>query len=148
MKIFQPLGASILAVTILAAAVAIPSGAADEEIDTAPAMAAAQSWLATVDAGRLDESWTQGSEYFRKNVTREKWVSAASAVRGETGILLGRKVRTMTYTHQLPNAPEGESVVILFDARFDRIINAVETVTTMRDPDGSWKVAGYYVKPL
>jgi hypothetical protein len=35
--------------------------------------------------------------------------------------------------------------VIQYATRFERA-NVVETVTPMRDKDGSWKVSGYYVK--
>ena len=61
--------------------------------------------------------------------------------------MLGRKLRSATYTRRLTDAPAGEYVVIVFDARFERIPHAAETVTTAREGDGSWKVAGYVVKP-
>ena len=147
MKICQPLSASILAVTILAATTAIHSGAADEEIDTAPAMAATQSWLASVDAGNYGQSWQDGAKNFRDAVTRETWESMVTPVRKQTGALVARKVRSAIYTRKLPNAPDGEYVVIQFDARFERVPHAVETVTSIKETDGSWRVGGYLVNP-
>jgi hypothetical protein len=146
-KICQPLGASSLAVMIVAIAAAVQSGAADDELDTAPAMAAAQSWLGTVDAGRYAQSWEDAAKAFRDAVPKEKWESLAEPVRAQTGVLIARKVRTARYTREIPNAPAGEYVVIQYDSRFERIPHAIETVTPMKDPDGKWRVSGYFVKP-
>lgn len=146
MKIGQPLGASMLAVMFVAIAAAVQSGAADEELDTAGAMAAAESWLRTVDAGRYGQSWDDAAQVFREALAREKWEPMVESVRAQTGILVLRKMRSALYTRELPNAPAGEYVVIQYDSRFERIPHAVETVTPMKDPDGTWRVAGYYVK--
>ena len=146
-KICQPLGASSLAVMIVAIAAAVQSGAADDELDTGPAMAAAQSWLATVDAGRYAQSWDDAAKAFRDAVPKAKWETMVEPVRAQTGVLVARKVRTAHYTREIPNAPAGEYVVIQYDTRFERIPHAVETVTPMKDPDGTWRVSGYFVKP-
>ena len=47
---------------------------------------------------------------------------------------------------ELPGAPDGEYVVFQFDTQFERKRAAVETVTPMRDPDGSWRVSGYFIR--
>jgi len=36
--------------------------------------------------------------------------------------------------------------VIQFDAVFENKSSAVETVTPMLDPDGVWRVSGYFVR--
>jgi len=146
-KICQPLSASALAVMFVAIAAALQSGAADDELDTAPAMTASESWLHTVDAGRYAQSWDDASKAFREAVTKEKWESLVKPVRAQTGNLIARKVRSARYTRELPNAPAGEYVVIQYDTRFERVPHAVETVTPMKDPDGTWRVSGYFVNP-
>jgi hypothetical protein len=146
-KICQPLSASVIAVMFVAISAAINSGAADEEIDTAPAMAAAESWLAKVDAGGYAQSWKEASTSFQQAVTPEKWEAMLGPVRGQTGNLIARKMRSATYTRKLADAPDGEYVVSVFDSRFEKIPHAVETVTSTKEPDGQWKVAGYLVKP-
>ena len=144
-NIRQPLAASVLAAALVGIAAAVRTGAADEELDTAPAMAAAQSWLATVDAGRYGQSWEDAASWFREKLAREKWEAIVEPVRGQAGNLVARKLRMARYTRELPNAPAGEYVVIQYDARFERIAHAVETVTPMKDSDGTWRVAGYYL---
>jgi hypothetical protein len=47
---------------------------------------------------------------------------------------------------ELPGAPDGEYVVFQFDTQFEHKRAAVETVTPMRDPDGSWRVSGYFIR--
>jgi hypothetical protein len=147
-KTCQPFCASALAVMLVAIAAAFQSGAADDELDTVPAMAASESWLRTVDAGRYAQSWHDASKAFREAVAQDKWESMVKPVRGQTGNLIARKVRSARYTRELPNAPAGEYVVIQYDTRFERVPHALETVTPMKDPDGTWRVSGYFVKPL
>ena len=46
----------------------------------------------------------------------------------------------------IPDAPEGEYVVIQFDTVFENKKEAIETITPMLDPDGKWRVAVYFIK--
>jgi hypothetical protein len=50
------------------------------------------------------------------------------------------------YSEKLPGAPDGKYVVIQFDAVFENKPSAVETVTPMLDPDGVWRVSGYFIR--
>lgn len=45
-----------------------------------------------------------------------------------------------------PGVPDGEYVMILFASSFEHKNEAVETVTVMHDKDGTWQVAGYFIK--
>jgi hypothetical protein len=45
-----------------------------------------------------------------------------------------------------PWAPDGSYVVLQFETRFEHKAAAVETVTSMLDRDGVWRVAGYFVR--
>jgi hypothetical protein len=113
----------------------------------AAAQKAAESWLALVDSGKYSESWDEAASSFKAAVTKQKWEQAAGAVRDQTGKLKSRKLVSANYAKKLPNVPEGEYVVIQYDAAFEKAPAAIETITPMREKDGSWKVAGYFVKP-
>jgi hypothetical protein len=54
-------------------------------------------------------------------------------------------MKSKTYATSLPGAPDGEYVVIRYDTTFENKRASVETVTPMRDVDGTWRVSGYYV---
>jgi len=110
------------------------------------AQTAAETWLELVDNELYEESWAQASELFKGAVTQEAWRQAASGARKPLGALVSRKLKSRTYTKQLPGAPDGQYVVIQFEAVFENKASAVETVTPMRDPDGTWRVSGYYIR--
>ena len=120
--------------------------AAADEIDTSAGMTAANEWLALVDRGRYGESWDAAGARFREAIERTKWETTVDSVRGPLGPVVVRKLRTATFARVLPDAPEGEYVVIEFDTRFDKRPLAAETVTSAREKDGSWKVAGYWIR--
>lgn len=129
---------------LLVALGSVPSTGAEEAEDRA--VEAALTWLAEVDAGDYGASWDHAAELFKKAVSREDWEAAASGTRGPLGELGERVLQSTTFTSELPGAPDGEYVVIQFKSSFAKKKNAVETVTPMKDPDGKWRVSGYYIR--
>jgi ketosteroid isomerase-like protein len=113
---------------------------------TEAAVKSVESWLALVDSGDYAASWRQAAEYFKNAVTEERWRQAVAAVRGPLGAVVTRKLKATQEATELPGAPDGQYVVIQFDTTFDNKKGAVETVTAMKQDDGSWRVAGYFVK--
>ncbi len=118
---------------------------ADEEIDVKPAMAVAEAWLAGVDAGRYGASWEEAAPLFKEAMAKIAWETTIESVRAPLGTPI-RKLRQAAYTRVLPNAPEGEYVVIQYDTRFENRPSSTEIVTPMRGRDGVWKVSGYIIR--
>jgi hypothetical protein len=143
MNVTRLLGLGLLAIALAACGVSV---AADEEIDTMPAMSSAQAWMALVDRGQYGESWDAASETFRNGIERAKWITTVDPVRAPLGGVISRKVRQAQVARSLPGAPEGEYVVIQFDTRFENRPLATEIVTPVREKDGSWRVAGYVIR--
>ena len=114
-----------------------------KEID---ATAAAQSWLLLVDDQSYTDSWERAAPYFKHAVTREQWDKSLLLVRKPLGGVLSRKLIARQYLRSLPGAPDGEYVVIQYGTRFENGGASVETITPLLDPDGVWRVAGYYIK--
>lgn len=110
------------------------------------AVKGARAWLGLVDSGRYGESWEQAAAFFRGAVTKEDWERALQGVRAPLGKMLSRKLKSAKYMTSLPGAPDGEYVVIQFESSFEKKKTAVETVTPMKETDGSWRVSGYYIK--
>lgn len=140
---------AIVAVATLALGFAVvlsPRAATAAEGAEAEASAAAQSWLASIDAGDYAASWDAAAPLFQRAVEREKWRSTLESVRAPLGKLLSRSLKSAQYTKTLPGAPDGEYVVLQFDASFENKKVAVETVTPMLAPDGTWRVSGYYIR--
>ena len=112
----------------------------------AAALKSAEQWLTLVDAGNYAESWKTAAAYFQTAVSQDQWEHTIVAVRKPLGDLVSRRLKSAQYTKSLPGAPDGEYVVLRFDTSFANKKAAVETVTPMLDPDGQWKVSGYYIK--
>ncbi|CAN7341113.1 DUF4019 domain-containing protein [Massilia sp. LjRoot122] len=133
------------AVLLSTAALIQPASAQDTSAATQAATTAAQTWLATVDDAKYEDSWSQGAAAFRSAVTGQQWNDAMRAVRAPLGAVKSRKLLAAQYTRKLPGAPEGEYVVVQYLTEF-AARTATETVTPMREADGSWKVSGYYIQ--
>jgi hypothetical protein len=131
----------LLVATLLAGA-----STAAQDGGTAAAEKAVSEWLSLVDHGRYAESWTSAAAGFRKAVTQETWEGAVHAVREPIGAVKTRTMKGATATRSLPGAPDGDYVVLQFDASFEHKASALETVTAVREPDGTWHVAGYFIK--
>lgn len=117
---------------------------ADEGTDKA--VEVAEKWLALIDAGSYKDSWSQAAEVFRKQVTANSWEDSLKRVRVPLGTCVKRvKASARAYT-ELPGAAKGDYVVIQFKTEFANKPSSIETVTPMKEADGSWKVSGYYIK--
>lgn len=134
------------AAAVLSLAVCVQPAAAQESATaTQAATAAAEAWLALADAGDYAASWAEGAQAFRGAVTQPQWNDALRSVRAPLGAVKSRKLVSAQYTRRLPGAPDGEYVVIQYQTTF-ATREGIETVTPMREADGSWKVSGYYIK--
>ena len=112
----------------------------------ASAVAVAEKWLTTVDAGEYAASWQEAAEFFRNSVTKEEWEQLMKTGRKPLGELISRKLQSKIYKTSPPGAPEGEYVVIQFATSFKNKKKTIETVTPMIDKDGKWRVSGYYIE--
>jgi aspartyl-tRNA synthetase len=116
------------------------------ETDEQAAIAAAEKWLALIDRSDAEGSWNEAAALFKNALTVEKWRESLAPVQELTGKLLSRKLKSKKYATELPGAPDGEYVVIEYESSFEKKRNSTETVVPMKDPDGGWRVSGYFVK--
>ena len=121
-------------------------GLADETAAIKQAESAATTWLALTDAAKYGRSWDEASSLFQASITKANWETALKGARAPLGALKARKLKGVRFTLTAPGAPDGEYVVIQFDTQFENKASAVETVTPMREKDGSWLVSGYFIK--
>ena len=133
----------LVTVGLMLSGVTATAGNSEKE---AAAVSAAEKWLAVVDKGKYEESWKAAAEYFKNAVKQKQWEQSLQAVRNPLGKVISRKVNSKTYMTSLPGAPDGEYVIIQFDTAFENKKKAVETITTMMDEGGNWRVCGYYIR--
>jgi hypothetical protein len=110
------------------------------------AIKSAKSWLSLVDQGKYAESWDAAAKLFRGAIEKDAWENALKGAREPLGATVSRNEMSATYKTSLPGAPDGEYVVIQFNTSFENKKKAIETITPMKESDGSWKVSGYYIK--
>jgi hypothetical protein len=118
-----------------------PAEAGEEEEGTAAALA----WLEGVDGGRYGESWDEAAPALKDAVSRKQWDQALQSVRAPLGKVLSRRVRSRKVVESLPGAPRGPYVVVELATVFE-LKDTVETVTPARTADGTWRVAGYFIR--
>lgn len=114
---------------------------------TEAAQKSAESWLALVDAGKYGESWDEAGTAFKSQLSRQQWEAALKKVHAQLGKTQSRQLKNAKYTTELPNAPNGEYVIIQYAASVEKLGSAIETVTPMKEEDGSWRVSGYHIRP-
>jgi hypothetical protein len=120
--------------------------ASEGDAAVAAARTAAATWLAALDAGDGEGSWALSATMFRAAVSAAQWAQAARQVRTPLGTVQQRTERSAGFTRTLPGAPDGRYVLMQFATRFEHKAEAVETLTLTHDSDGSWRVAGYFVR--
>ena len=135
---------ALMALGVLSVLLAGRASAADKPEDLA--QAAAESWLKLTDAGDAGGSWDQAAKLFKEAVTREQWEKALAGARPALGKVVSRKVASRQYTESVPGAPDGKYVVIQYETEFEKKKSAVETITPTADPDGAWRVSGYFIR--
>ncbi len=113
---------------------------------TEAGIAAAKAWLGLVDEKQYKESWVQAAPYFQEKVPEGDWVKMISSVRSPLGAVKSRELLGAQFLQSLPGAPDGDYVVMQFRTSFENRSDAVETVTPMKDPQGVWRVSGYFIK--
>ncbi|MEW6760251.1 MAG: DUF4019 domain-containing protein [Pseudomonadota bacterium] len=114
------------------------SAMAQDTNDTAAARTAAESWLKLVDNGDTGGAWRASSANVRKDTNQFFWGSILNVSRAAFGELKSRK---LTGSSDKGNG----QLAFEFDSRFGTDTKVKETVTTVHEKDGSWRVSGYNV---
>ena len=125
---------------------ALPAALSGAPSDKQQAQKAAEAWLALVDAEDYDQSWETAAAFFKQNVSKQQWARMAAKARKPFGALKSRELAGSRVETSLPGAPDGEYVVMQYKAVYANKAKAVETITPMKDPDGVWRVSGYFIR--
>ncbi|MEO7987341.1 MAG: DUF4019 domain-containing protein, partial [Gemmatimonadales bacterium] len=114
-------------------------------ITTAEAVATA--WLGLMDARKYGESRDSAALLLRNAVSRKVWEQTIAKVRHPFEPFGARELIGSAYETNIPGVPRGQYVVLQYRSHVAHGKSVVETVTPMKDPDGRWRVSGYYIRP-
>ena len=137
----RTLGALLVAAVVLAAG---PAAAQDARESTV--QRAARDWLALIDKGDYAASWKQAGSKFRLAITPERWSESVTAVRGPLGPLVQRSMLSTTFTRTFPGVPDGDYALVVFRTALQKKTEGDETLTLEHEPDGAWRVIGYFIR--
>ena len=104
-----------------------------------------KDWVAIVDQEHYGESWDRAAKFFQERIPDGQWETTMQQVRYPFGKVMSREVANYQYLTHLPGFPAGDYVVIQFKTSFDKKSDAMETITSMVDSDGQWRVSNYQV---
>jgi len=105
-----------------------------------------QAWLLVLDRDEYGKSWATAAESLQAAITENGWNAALEGARKPLGAVKSRRILDLKKANALPGAPDGEYLIIQFDTSFAAKADAVETVTFVKEKDGTWKAAGYFVR--
>lgn len=106
---------------------------------------AAAGWLSLLDRRDWGTAWETSSAVFRGAVPLARWMDAVPKVRTDLGALVERTPTESVYRTELEGRPPGDYVSVVFTSKFEQR-EIEEVVTTVREPDGRWRVTGYLTR--
>ena len=113
--------------------------------DAAP-VTSAQKWFEIMDQGQYAQTWETASAYFKSMISKEQWIEKVMPVRKSLGAVVSRTLKDSQHFTALPGVPDGDYYVLSFKSAFVNKASAVETVTMMKEANGQWGLAGYFIK--
>ena len=118
------------------------------------AQSAALAWFELLDAEKYTESWAAASTPFRQySWSQSRWRSMIKWGRVRLGPLHSRRLQSAVFVQTVPEhtaegrwlaGRRGEYVIVGFASSYGHF-NVTETVIVMKDSDGVWRVADYYI---
>lgn len=114
--------------------------------DETAAVDAARAWLTLMDAEQYAAGWQAAAAFLKESVTEDKWVETMAIVRKPMGSPLSRKVESTKYRTMRPHALKGHYLIIKYKTSFANKPQVEESLTMMKEADGTWRVGGYHLE--
>lgn len=106
--------------------------------------AAAEEWLALIDAGDYAAAYAREPERLRAATTQDQFIRSMEGRRAPFGKMLSRTFIGAAFTRKLTGAPDGQYESILFRTSFAHKSVAAERVILSQESDG-WRAVDYRV---
>jgi hypothetical protein len=116
------------------------------QLDATPektAQEVADSWLKLLDAQKYNKSWEELSPNTKQKMGMEQWKLAMTGIHKPLGKLKERKFEEAEYIKSLHGYPDLEGVIVRYKSKYEKRGSVVETVGTIHDKDGKWRVVAY-----
>ena len=117
-----------------------------QDAQTSTVQSIARAWLALTDRDDAAASYETAGTKFKSTMTRDRWIETLAQERAPRGAVERRSVFKTDFVMSFPGAPEGNYAIVLFRTSFATRSDSSETVTLEREPDGNWRVVGYFIR--
>lgn len=146
LRSFLLLTAGLLCLALLSTpATAQDQEAQDPADQTEEAREAADAWLALFDANDIEATYDTAAEAFKTQVELQDWEAQAAQVKQAVGELDGRTYMETTYADELPQAPEGDYMIVQYETQYANL-NVTEYVILVQEGD-TWRMVGFNAQP-
>lgn len=105
----------------------------------------AKDWLALVDKGDADKSWSTASPRFQLTLTLKEWNKLVKGYRSQLGSLKERQLVQQGAAVDPKGLPKGNYMYIVYETTFSNK-KVDELVTLAEGYDGKWRVLSYHEK--
>lgn len=117
---------------------------AEDQVDQA--VAVSKNWVAQIDAGKYEESYSFTCTEMRDKTPQDRWIAVLKALRKPWGAVINRKQLSHIYKPNGVPGLNGECMVITYDTSFKNM-DPVTEVVVLKWQDGKWRGAGYNAGP-
>ena len=108
------------------------------------ALKSAEKFLVLVDKGKYSESWDASCEWFRKGITRRKWIDTMIAARRPLGEIRSRKLNRIEMRAS-ENPKRIDQAWIYSDIQFVSGEGQAELVIVFFERSKDWRHSGYFM---
>ena len=105
----------------------------------------AQEWFQHLDAGDIDSTWHMFSGLFRDAIDEPTWKAKLEPVIESCGTATTRVLESQEFHEELPGVPPGNYAIRTYQTQFHSGLEVRERLTLVRETDGGWGIAGYYL---
>ena len=109
------------------------------------AIFAAESFTGHIDQEDYSTAYANASELFQVSLSKQDWIKEREQANFLIGAVQERKLVSVHARTTFPRLPDGEYLVVYFEAKTERKEKAAEVVLVKSTGD-SWKVCSYRLK--
>ncbi|MDQ2963790.1 MAG: DUF4019 domain-containing protein [Pseudomonadota bacterium] len=110
------------------------------------AQATARDWLALADRSDAQASWNTAGKKFQAAMPLRAWTDALAKARTPLGPVKSRTISNTDFRKKFQNFAEGDYALIVYATSFTNKARAQESLTLEHEPDGKWRVVGYFIR--
>ncbi len=109
------------------------------------AIVAAEKFAGFIDKEKYDTAYDSASDFFQITLSKEEWIKKRQQTNFLVGSVQERKLVSVRSRTEYPRLPDGEYLVVYFEARTEYKEKAAEVMLVKLDGD-SWQVCSYRLK--